>query len=72
MLTPELISVSRVQFTQWGGSAHDDTPAARLVRRPTRRKRTALLGRSRLDTAPPAEADCPADASASATASASA
>lgn len=35
----------------------DDTRPAGLVRRPTRLEGTALLGRSRLDTAPSAKAD---------------
>ena len=70
MLTPELFSLPRVQFTRWGGSAHDDTSAAGLVRRPTRLKRAALLGRSKLDTAPSAKADFPVDASATAAAAA--
>ena len=55
-LTAALFSLSRVQFSQPGGSAHDDTQPAGLVRRPKGLERTALLGRPGLDTASSAEA----------------
>jgi hypothetical protein len=42
--------------SQAGGSVHDDTRPARLVRRPQRSQRSTLLGRPRLDTASSAEA----------------
>jgi hypothetical protein len=50
-----LFFLAPAHFSQSGGSAHDDTRPARLVRRPQRPERPALLGRPRLDTASSAE-----------------
>src|SRR5277367_1179086 len=55
LVAPKLCSPRRMHSSRPRGSCDDDAPPAGLVRRPTGPKRTALLGRSRLDAAPSAK-----------------